>query len=128
IDAFKAALSLDPANAVNQVALAEVLRFKDAQDRVVIGERLLKGGRYDDAAEAFSRALEMDPELKAAQDGLVLVAEKQKNSPFPLSGSRQPITLKFQSTRTKDVFEILARSGGINFLFDKDLKDDPITV
>ena len=93
-----------------------------------MGQKLLKAGRFDDAAEAFSRALELDPELKAAQEGLVQVTEKQKSAPFPLTGSRQPITLKFQNARTKEVFEILSRSGGINFLFDKDLKDEPITI
>ncbi|TLY37181.1 MAG: tetratricopeptide repeat protein [Nitrospirae bacterium] len=128
IEAFKRALNLDPSNTTNQVALAEALRFKDAQDRTAVGQKLLKAGRFDDAAEAFSRALELDPELKAAQEGLVQVTEKQKSAPFPLTGSRQPITLKFQNARTKEVFEILSRSGGINFLFDKDLKDEPITI
>src|SRR3989441_1224154 len=84
--------------------------------------------RSDDAAEAFERALELDPDLKAAQDGLVQLAEKQKSVALPLTGSRQPITLKFQNARTKEVFEVLARAGGINILFDKDMKDDPITI
>src|SRR2546427_9578208 len=67
-------------------------------------------------------------DLKAAQDGLVQLAEKQKSVALPLTGSRQPITLKFQNARTKEVFEVLARAGGINILFDKDMKDDPITI
>ena len=128
IEAFKRALSLDPSNLQNQAALAEAIRFKDAQDRVMIGQKLLKAGRWEESAEAFERALELDPDLKAAQDGLVQLAEKQRTAVPPLSGSRQPITLKFQNARTKEVFEVLARSGGINFLFDKDLKDDPITI
>src|SRR5437016_11516330 len=89
---------------------------------------MLKGGRLEDAAEAFERVLELDPDLKAAQDGLVQLAEKQKSVSVPLSGSKQPITLKFQSARTKEVFEVLARAVGINVLFEKDMKDDPITI
>src|SRR5437016_2240796 len=89
---------------------------------------MLKGGRLEDAAEAFERALELDPDLKAAQDGLVQLAEKQKSVSVPLSGSKQPITLKFQSARTKEVFEVLASAVGMNVLFEKDMKDDPITI
>src|SRR2546426_276325 len=128
IEAFKRALSLEPPNQEHQSALAQALRYKEAQDRLIVGQKMLKGGRLDDAAEAFERALELDPDLKAAQDGLVQLAEKQKSVALPLTGSRQPITLKFQNARTKEVFEVLARAGGINILFDKDMKDDPITI
>src|SRR5213593_2804327 len=128
IEAFKRALSLEPFNQEHQSALAQALRYKEAQDRLTVGQKMVKGGRLDDAAEAFERALELDPDLKAAQDGLVQLAEKQKSGPHVLGSSKQPITLKFQNARTKEVFEVLARAGGINVLFDKDMKDDPITI
>src|SRR5947208_231399 len=128
IEAFNRALSLEPSNLEHQSALAQALRYREAQDRLTIGQKMLKGGRLDDAAEAFERALELDPDLKAAQDGLVQLAEKQKSLALPLTGGKQSITLKFQNARTKEVFEVLARAGGINILFDKDMKDDPITI
>jgi len=128
IEAFKRALSLEPSNPDHQAGLAQAIRYKEAQDRLTIGQKMLKGGRLEDAAEAFERALELDPDLKAAQDGLVQLAEKQKSGPHVLGTSKQPITLKFQNARTKEVFEVLARAGGINVLFDKDMKDDPITI
>jgi general secretion pathway protein D len=128
IEAFNRALSLEPLNLEHQSALAQALRYKEAQDRLTIGQKMLKGGRLEDAAEAFEGALELDPDLKAAQDGLVQLAEKQKNVALPLTGAQKPITLKFQNARTKEVFEVLARAGGINILFDKDMKDDPITI
>lgn len=128
IEAFKRALILEPSNPAHQAALGKAFSYKEAQDRLTIGLKLLKGGRLEDAAEALERALELDPDLKAAQDGLVQLAEKQKAAQFPPAGSHQPITLKFQNARTKEVFEALARSGGINVLFDKDVKDDPITI
>src|SRR6266571_2678622 len=128
IEAFKQALSLEPSNLEHQSALAQALRYKEAQDRLIVGQKMLKGGRLEDAAEAFERALELDPDLKAAQDGLVQLAEKQKSGLHLLSSSKQPITLKFQNARTKEVFEVLARAGGINILFEKDMKDDPITI
>src|SRR5437879_8221758 len=66
IEAFKRALSLEPSNQEHQSALAQALRFKEAQDRLAVGQKMLKGGRLDDAAEAFERALELDPDLKAS--------------------------------------------------------------
>ena len=128
LEAFKRAMALDPGNADIQSGLADVLRFKEAQDRVVAGEKLLKAGRLDEAAEAFERALELDPTSVAAQDALVQIAEKQRPAPLATIGGRQPVTLKFQNARTKEVFEVLARTAGINFLFDKDMKDEPVTL
>jgi general secretion pathway protein D len=128
LESYKRAMSFDPAHPEYQAALAEALRFKEAQDRLAVGQKLLKAGRLDDAAEAFERALELDPDLKAAQEGLIQLAEKQKAGPPPLAGLRQPVTLKFQNARTKEVFEVLARSVGLNILFDKDMKDDPVTI
>src|SRR5438552_148416 len=101
IEAFKRALSLEPTSPEHQSALAQALRYKEAQDRLIVGQKMLKGGRLEDAAEAFERALELDPDLKAAQDGLVQLAEKQKSLALPLTGSKQPITLKFQNARTR---------------------------
>lgn len=131
LESFKRAVLLDPSRSEYQQLVAEALRAKEAEDNVTVGQRLLRAGRLDDAAEALEQALQLDPSLMAAQDALVQVAEKQRaarGEALSAVGSRQPITLKFQNARTKEVFEVLARAGGINFLFDKDLKDDPITI
>jgi general secretion pathway protein D len=128
IEFFKRAMTLDPFREEHQTALAEALRFKEAQESVTVGEKLLAAGRFEEAAQAFEHALELDPGLKEAQAGIVKVAEKQRAVLPPLMGTRQPITLKFQNAKIKEVFEALARSAGINVLFDKDLKDDPVTI
>ena len=129
-EALKHAIFLNPTNADYHALLAEALRYKEGADNVSAGQTLLKAGRLEEAAEAFERALARDPDLKAAQDGLIQIAERQRagrNLIFT-NASRQPITLKFQNARTKEVFEVLARAGGLNFMFDKDLRDDPITI
>jgi general secretion pathway protein D len=130
IEAMKHALTLAPANAHYRAELAEAQRYKEGEDHLSAGQKFLKAGRLEEAAEAFEQALARDPDLKAAQDGLIQIAERQRagrNLIFT-NASRQPITLKFQNARTKEVFEVLARAGGINFMFDKDLRDDPVTI
>jgi general secretion pathway protein D len=131
LESFKRALLLDPSRVEVQQLVGQALRAKEAEDNLLVGQKLLKAGRLEEAAEALEQALQFDPSLTAAQDALVQVAEAlraAKTGPSASSGSRQPVTLKFQNARTKEVFEVLARAGGINFLFDKDLKDDPITI
>ncbi|HEV8130445.1 MAG TPA: secretin N-terminal domain-containing protein, partial [Acidobacteriota bacterium] len=131
LESFKRALLLDPSRVEVQQLVGQALRAKEAEDNLLVGQKLLKAGRLEEAAEALEQALQFDPSLTAAQDALVQVAEAlraAKTGPLASSGSRQPVTLKFQNARTKEVFEVLARAGGINFLFDKDLKDDPITI
>jgi general secretion pathway protein D len=130
IEELKRALYLNPTNPEYHTLLAEALRYKDARDHLSAGQKLMKAGRLDEAAEEFEQALARDPNLKAAQDGLVQIAERQRagrNTIFT-KASRQPITLEFRNARTKEVLEVLARAGGINFMFDKDLRDDPITI
>lgn len=130
IETMKHALILSPTNAHYRAVLAEAQRYKEGEDHLSAGQKLLKAARLEEAAEAFEQALARDPDLKAAQDGLIQIAERQRagrNLIFT-NASRQPITLKFQNARTKEVFEVLARAGGINFMFDKDLRDDPVTI
>jgi general secretion pathway protein D len=130
IEELKRALFLDPTNAEYHAVLTEVVRYKEGDDFRNAGQRLLKVGRFEEAAEAFEQALVRDPDLKAAQEGLIQISERQRagrNLIFA-NASRQPITLQFQNARTKEVFEVLARAGNINFMFDKDLRDDPITI
>ncbi len=131
LESFKRALLLEPSRAEIQELVAQALRVKEAEDNLGTGQRLLKAGRLEEAAEAMEQALQFDPTLTGAQDALVQIAEAQraaKASPFSGGVSKQAVTLKFQNARTKEVFEVLARAGGINFLFDKDLKDDPVTI
>jgi general secretion pathway protein D len=130
IEALKLSLFFDPTNPDYHAMFAEATRYKEAEDNLSAGQKFLKAGRLEEAAESFEQALARDPDLKAAQDGLIQVAERQRagRNVIFTRAAQQPITLRFQNARTKEVFESLARAGGINFMFDKDLKDDPVTV
>lgn len=46
-------------------------------------------------------------------------AAQAQKSPF-----NKPITLEFRDTPLRTVFEVMARTSGINFVFDKDVKSD----
>lgn len=127
IGEFKTALALDPNNQEHQAALADALRLKQARERLAMGQKLQAMGRIDDALASFERAAELDPDLAEALAGITSATE-QKRMAQALRGSIKPITLRFQNAKLREAFEILARTAGLNVIFDKEVKDEPITI
>jgi len=131
VQEFKRALSLDPSKPEHQSALAGALKKRDADDRYKIGQRFVNVSKYDDAILEFEKALELEPSHVLAQEGLMKVIaflEKKESEKHLALKSTQPITLKFQNARLKEVFELLSKTSGINILFDKDVRDDNLTI
>jgi general secretion pathway protein D len=131
IQEFKRALSLDPSKKEHQNSLAGAMKLREAQSFYKLGERFANISRFDDAISEFEKALELDPSHVLAQEGLIRInalMEKQKAEGELALKSTQPITLKFQNARLKEVFELLAKTSGINILFDKDVRDDNVTI
>jgi general secretion pathway protein D len=63
-------------------------------------------------ARALMRSID-EHRAKAAGTGAVLK-----------SALRKPVTLEFRDALLKNVFEVISRTSGINFLFDKDVRPD----
>lgn len=124
---IKLALGLIPSHPEFRASLDQAVRLKQARDEVQAADKLLGLGRPEDALAAYERAVELDPNRKDAVDGIVALTQQQRAA--TLTGrSSEPITLQFQNTKLKEVFEILARTVQLNVVFDKDVKDDPVTV
>ncbi len=94
------------------------------------GKMQIKTGNFEKAKKYFQKAVELDPENKEALSAL----EKFKKDPslqpeYRLKlRSNAPISLKFKKTPILNVFEILSKISGINFIFDKDLKETKVTL
>ena len=124
---FKQALALDPSKQDHHEGMAEALRFKEARDQLDAAGKLIGLGRPEEALVAYEQAVELDPSLTQALDAITQIT-KQQRAEKSLAGSSQPITLRFQNAKLKEVFEILARTAGVNVIFDKEVRDDPITI
>ncbi|MEE8606921.1 MAG: tetratricopeptide repeat protein, partial [Nitrospiraceae bacterium] len=124
---FKLALSLDPARREHHLGFGDVMRLKEARVALREANTLRNLGRLEEAIEAYERAVELDPDLTPALEAITTISARIL-SDEAIGGSTQPITLRFQNARLKEVFEILARAVGINVIFDKDLRDDSVTV
>jgi general secretion pathway protein D len=125
--AFKQALSLDPTRKEYQAVVNDAFRLKEARDQLQAADKLKALGRLNEALTAYEQAVQLDPNLTQALDGITAVTELQGGE-SALGGSTQPVTLRFQNAKLKEVFEILARAGGLNVILDKEVKDDPITI
>ncbi len=130
-EVLQRAMVLDPARPEIAFAFAEALRLKEAGDRLAAGKKLMDLGRMDEAIEEFERAFALDPSLSEAQKGIAEARSRKAVAPADEEltlRSEQPITLKFQNARLNEVFDLLARTSGINILFDKDLRPETINV
>ncbi|MCA9471935.1 MAG: cohesin domain-containing protein [Nitrospirales bacterium] len=127
LQAFQMALGLSPETPEYQAALTDVLRLKEARQALQDGKKLQSLGQLDQAMVHYERAIQLDPSLTQALEGITAISQRQ-NEHKTVSGSAEPVTLRFQNTRLKQVFEILARTANIDILFDKDVRDDLVTI
>ncbi len=106
-------------------------------------ELALASGRLDEAEQLLARASALDarqPRLlqlaqavaqarqarqRSADTATAAVAAEPTQAPSGMSAVFQkPVTLEFREAPLRQVFEALARSSGVNFVFDKDVRAD----
>ncbi|MCD4721224.1 MAG: tetratricopeptide repeat protein [Desulfobacula sp.] len=94
------------------------------------GNKQIKTGNFENARKSFQRALDLDPENQEAKIVLDKFKKNQEDLPeYRLDlRSNAPISLKFKKTPMLNVFEILSKLTGINFIFDKDIKESKVTL
>jgi general secretion pathway protein D len=124
---FKIALGFDPSRRIHQTAVGDAMRLKFARDQLQAGKKLQGAGRLEEALTAYEQAAEADPDLAEALTGITQVTAQQLSAKS-IGTSSQPITLRFQNAKLKEVFQVVARTAGLNVIFDKEVPDDPVTV
>ncbi len=125
---FKLALGLDPSKAEYHARIADALRLKESQEYLQTAKKLQNLGRVEEALTAFERSVELDPTQTAALENITELTKQQRAAKTFGGSEEEPLTLRFQEAKLKEVFEILARTANVNVLFDKEVRDDPITI
>ncbi|MEW6326515.1 MAG: secretin N-terminal domain-containing protein [Thermodesulfobacteriota bacterium] len=128
---FQVALALDPSYKKAELAIIEAKNIKDSYQYYQEGLNFLKSKREDAARHAFKRALELYPENDQARAEWEKLSTPDEKAPKGLAlvpKSAQPITLRFRETALKDIFEVLSRLSGVNFVFDSDFRDVRSTI
>lgn len=131
LEDFQAAYGFDQSRDRYRQQAELVTRIKDAQAAFEEGIEFEKSNKLKEAGFSFARALELTPDNKEYQTALnrVLASRKSRLAGYDLSlKSPKPITLKFKDAKLKEVFSIITKLSGINFVFDEGVKDQPISI
>lgn len=128
---FQQGLAAMPDHSKLQQAMGVALAKKEANALYQEAVRMQESGNAEDAKRLYQQALQAYPDHKAAADAYVQLqrqlAEIQDPDKLALT-SKAPITLNFRQTDLKTAFEFIAKSFGVNVIFDEGIKSVPVTL
>jgi general secretion pathway protein D len=126
---YRRVLAIDPLNdrARAGVRLVEADRRHDAL--LDAARAALEGGDADGARRKLGTILAENPAHQPARRPLAETDEKAAGRSASADTGmakafRTPISLEFRDATLKQIFELIARHSGLNFLFDKDVRTD----
>ncbi len=125
--AYQRALSIDPGHERAKSGM-RTLEADARQSRMMAdASAALERKDYELARQKAAAVLAERPAHEAARLMLADVTEKlapsTENSGLA-AAYKQPITIEFRDAPLKQIFELISRRSGLNFLFDKDVKTD----
>jgi general secretion pathway protein D len=126
------AIAFDSSNLKAESLLKKAKTMKESDYYLKKGLAFEKTQNYSQAKESFLKSLEFYKDNTLARDAIDRY-KKTDSEPgekkYPLKIADQtPISLKFKGTPILNVFEVLTKLAGVNFIFDKDLKETKVTL
>ena len=128
--AYRQALALEPGNARARQGIEQLAADRRNGELLLQAEQLLKKSDLVGAERVIRTVRAQDPLNTVArqlQQQVDQQREKEGNSsssPAVKAALAKPVVLEFRDATLKSVFEVLSRSSGLNFVFDKDVKGD----
>ena len=127
---YQAVLGVDPRNARARQGLDQLTIDQRHVGQLQQADQLLHKGDPL-AAERLVRTVRAQDPVNAAAGRLQTRIDQQREqeqnpaaNPQVKAALAKPVVLEFREATLKAVFEVLARSSGLNFVFDKDVKGD----
>ena len=135
---YEQALIQNPRETVYRLALFRA-RAAAAISSVEKARRFLSEGKKAEALEAYKKALSYDPNNRLILDEYRRVAglkppveEKPKEivveQPIRLKAAGEKLKLRFTDASLRAIFQALGRFTGVNFLFDEQFRDLPVSI
>jgi general secretion pathway protein D len=127
-DIYKRVQKLDPANPRVRDGLA-AMAVQRRHTALMHEIELLMSKQEFAAAERLLRTVQAEsPAHPQARKWMEKIREQklstESTSPVLKAAYNKPITLEFRDTPLRTVFEVISRSSGLNFVFDKDVRSD----
>lgn len=127
---FQQGLVAMPEHSKLQQAMGDALARKEADGSYNEGLAQLNAGNTQEARRLFEKALASFPshKLSAARLAELHKAQEDRASAGLALSSKAPVTLNFRQTELRTAFEFLAKSFGVNMIFDEAFKSAPVTL
>ena len=129
---YRLARGFDQSLEVAAVEARQLQVVMDARLKLDEGFTHYREKRYAAARQVANEVLKADPQSARAAELLKML--EAKHQAVVMDGieldiaSNEPVTLRFKQTNVKEVFGLLNKLSGINFLLDNEIKDRPVTV
>jgi general secretion pathway protein D len=127
---YRRALAIDGRNTRATQALEQIAADRKNAAQLAQAEQLLMKGDLLGAERGVRTVRAQDPLNplgRSLQRQIDALRDKEQNpsaNPAVKAALAKPVVLEFRDASLKSVFEVLSRSSGLNFVFDKDVKGD----
>jgi general secretion pathway protein D len=125
---YRRVLAFDAANERARAGLRQVEADRRQAGMLDAARTAFERKEYDTARQKLAAILTERPNHEAARQLQIEVDAAASAAPTgeaALAASfRKPISLEFRDAPLKQIFEIISRHSGLNFIFDKDVKGD----
>jgi len=125
---YRRVLAFDPANERARAGLRQIEADRRHATMLEAARAAVDKGDLDTARRNLSAILTERPAHEAAR--LLQLEVDEKAAALPAGEAalaaifRKPISLEFRDAPLRQIFEIISRHSGLNFVFDKDVKSD----
>ncbi len=121
-------LRIDPSNPNARNGLDAIARERHWAKQVAEAEMLLKAGDRAGAEQRARKVLAENSGNRGARMVMRAITDQQAaqdlEPPQLRAAMQKPVTLEFRDAPLRAVFEVIARTSGINFVFDRDVRPD----
>ncbi|MDE2366672.1 MAG: type II and III secretion system protein [Betaproteobacteria bacterium] len=129
---YRHVLEIIPRNERAQAGLAALNMDRRHLALMKRAEELLARNDYAAAEAEVRSVLQDNPMLREARQLMQRITEMElqadRMGPVLKTAFKKPVTLEFRDAGLKSIFELMARTGGINVVFDKDVRQDTKTT
>ena len=127
---YRRVLGIDAQNSRAKQGLDAVDTARRQSQRLDEAQALIAQGKHDEAEQRVQRVLAEQPQharalgLRRHLDQLPGRPSADAGPPVLKSNLKKPVSLDFRDANLKAVFDALARTTGINFVFDREVRPD----
>src|SRR5438552_2640111 len=121
----------DASNSRAAAGLAQIEADRRHRALVATAEQLVKAGKYREAQDVLRPVLTENPQQRDARRLQRTIDDKLVKPVIVTVQLRpsilKPISIELRDVTVRNVFEVLQRASGINFVFDRDVRTDQRT-